>query len=181
MSDDRPPFRVVGARRLVSSAYLTIDRRHIVGPSGHSILRDIVLHPGAVAIVPVIDGDVLLYRQYRAATGGWLLEVPAGKLDIAGESPAEAAGRECEEEVGFRAGRLTLLAEFYTAPGFCDEYMWLYLAEDLHPVPARPAGREEEVAEVVRLPLAEAMEMVTSGRIHDAKTIIGLQFASAQR
>jgi ADP-ribose pyrophosphatase len=179
--EDRARFSVLGLRRLVASGYLTVDRRHIVAPDGQAVVRDVVVHPGAVAVVPVIGDDVLLFRQYRTATGGWLLEIPAGKLDVAGEVPEAAAVRECEEEVGHHPGKLTHLADFYTAPGFCDEYMWVYLAEDLHRVPARPAGHEEHHAEVVRMPLAEAVRMASTGRIHDAKTILGLHLAAARR
>jgi ADP-ribose pyrophosphatase len=127
-----------------------------------------------VAVVPLIDGDVVLISQHRVAIGQDMLEIPAGKCDEPGEAPETTARRECEEEVGFRPGKLTLLTSFYTTPGFTDELIWLYLAEELTPVPSRPVGIEEEQAEVVRIPIEEALRRVREGHIRDAKTVIGL-------
>ena len=125
-------------------------------------------------MVPLIDGDVVFISQHRVAVGEELLEIPAGKCDEPGETPEITARRECEEEVGFRPEKLTLLTSFYTTPGFTDEIIWLYLAEELVPVPTRPVGFEEEQARVVRLPIDEALRRVREGDIRDAKTMIGL-------
>jgi len=150
-------------------------------PDGSTFEREIVRHPGAVVVVPVETSEgaarALLVRQYRAAIDGELLELPAGKRDVAGEDPAATAERELVEEVGVRAGRVTKLAEFYNSPGFTDEHSILYLAEDLSPCANDAQGIEEEHMTVVAVDLDRVPELIASGEISDAKTIIGLCLA----
>lgn len=174
-------LRLLGERWIGRGAFLEIARRHYVAADGRAVRREVILHPGAVAVVPLIDDDVVLIAQHRVAVGDALLEIPAGKLDQVGEPPEVTAARECEEEIGFRPGRLTLLHSFYTTPGFTNELIWLYLAEDLQPVESRPQGVEEESAEVVRLPVEEAMRRVRVGDIKDGKTLIGLLTVAARK
>jgi 8-oxo-dGTP pyrophosphatase MutT (NUDIX family) len=148
-------------------------------PDGSGFERDIVHHPGAVSVVPVVDEGtaVLLVRQYRAAVDGVLLEIPAGKRDVADEPPALTARRELEEEVGMRAGRLEKLAEFYNSPGFCDEHSHVFMALDLSPCPPSAQGIEEEHMTIERVSLEDVPGLVSGGQIVDAKTIIGLCLA----
>jgi ADP-ribose pyrophosphatase len=135
-----------------------------------------VRHPGGAAVVPLFgDGTVAFVSQYRHPTRRYVLELPAGKIDP-GESPAATAARELEEELGVVAGRLEPLSEFYTTPGFCAERLWVFLATDLAETKLR--REEDEIIEVVRVPFATALDMVASGRIDDAKTIIGLLLAA---
>jgi ADP-ribose pyrophosphatase len=149
---------------------------------GRESTREILGHPGAVAIVAMDrDGSVILVRQWRTAAGRILLEIPAGTLDIVDpltrtiEDPARAAPRELEEETGFRAGRWRKLAAFWTAPGFATELMHLYLATDLSPAHGDRLGPDEdERLELVRMSLADALVAVERGEICDAKSIIGL-------
>lgn len=152
-------------------------------PDGRRSTRDIAGHPGAVAIVAVdAEGRVALVRQWRTAAGGVLLEIPAGGLDVhddgAKEDPALAARRELEEETGLRAGTWRRLASFYTAPGFTDEYMHLFLATDL--APAHPDGRlgpdEDERLILDWLPWDEALAAIERGDIRDAKSIVGISW-----
>jgi ADP-ribose pyrophosphatase len=117
------------------------------------------------------EGDVLLVRQFRYATGSWLLEVPAGKLDP-GEAPEACAAREMEEEVGFGPGELISLGWIWTTPGFTDEKIWLYLARDL--VPGRQALEGDEVLSVESVPLADAIAKVHAGEICDGKSVCAL-------
>lgn len=173
-------FRVVGWRTLMGPGFIGLERRHLITPSGGGVDRIVVRHPGAVAMVPIIDGDVVLIRQYRAPTGGLLLEVPAGKLDP-GDELETAALRELQEEIGFRPGHLEPLGWFWMAPGYADERIWVFLATELETVPTAPAGAEEEVAEIVRLPFTEALEMIRRGEIVDAKSISALHMAAAAR
>jgi len=149
---------------------LSTDRVEL--PNGNVAELEMIRHPGAAAVVPLdSEGQVLLVRQYRYAAGGWLLEVPAGKLD-AGEPPRDCALREVEEETGFRPGHLTPMGWIWTTPGFTDEKIWLYLATEL--VPTRQSLQQDEVLTVERLPLDDAVEWATRGEIVDGKSICAL-------
>jgi ADP-ribose pyrophosphatase len=145
-------------------------------PNGKTIELDMIRHPGASAVVPFVsDDEVLLIRQYRYAAGGTIYEVPAGKLEP-GESPESCAARELEEEAGQRAGRLDPLGAIWTTPGFTDERIHLFAAFDLEAVPQRL--QDDEVIELVRKPLAEALELVWSGELSDAKSALALVHAA---
>ena len=138
--------------------------------------REVVHHNGSAVIVPVFDdGTVALVRQYRHPAVRYLLEVPAGTL-AKGERPETGAARELKEELGLVAARLEKLSEFFVSPGFCEEKMWVYLAMELSE--GQQALEDDEILDVVRLPIADALEMITSGEIQDAKTIIGLMLAA---
>ena len=138
--------------------------------------REVVHHNGSAVIVPVFDdGTVALVRQYRHPAVRYLLEVPAGTL-AKGERPELGAARELKEELGLVAARLEKLSEFFVSPGFCEEKMWVYLATELSE--GDQALEDDEITDVVRLPIADALEMITSGEIEDAKTIIGLMLAA---
>jgi len=138
--------------------------------------REVVHHPGSAVIVPVFDdGTVGLVRQYRHPAVRFLLEVPAGTLRR-GEIPEEGAARELEEELGLVCGRMEKLSEFFVSPGFLEEKMWIYLATELSKTQQRL--EDDEVIEVVRLPLSQALNMITTGEIEDAKTIIGVMLAA---
>ncbi len=152
---------------------VTLNLETVTLPNGLSVELEVVRHPGAAAIVPLLNHDtVILIRQYRLAAGGYIYEIPAGKLHP-GEDPAHCAMRELEEEIGYRAGRLDKIATFFTAPGFTDEVMHLYVARDL--ARGTQALDGDEVLEVVEMSLENAMAHILDGTIHDAKTIIGLQ------
>jgi ADP-ribose pyrophosphatase len=141
-------------------------------PDGHEASREIVEHSQAVAVVPVdAEGRVVLVRQYRLPVEAVLLEVPAGSLDP-GEDPETAAQRELQEETGFRAGTLERLTGFWVAPGFCTEYIHVYLATSL--TEDRLQGDEDERIEVETLSLDDALARIDSGVIEDAKSICGL-------
>lgn len=138
--------------------------------------REVVRHPGSACIVAVYDdGTIGLVRQYRHPAVKYLLEIPAGSRNDF-EPPEECAARELEEELGVVAGSLEKLIEFFPSPGFCAEKMWVYLATDLTETRRNP--EDDEDLELVRLSFARAEEMVASGEIEDAKTIIGLRLAA---
>lgn len=169
-----PPFLKIAEEERFAGALITVGNATFEGPSG-TFDRDIVHHPGAVVVVPLTDaGSVLMVRQFRAAIGSDLLEIPAGKRDVTGEPPEETARRELAEEVGREAEHIELLARFYNSPGFTDELSWLYLATGLSEVPVDPQGHEEQVMSVEEVALAEVQPMIADGRIIDAKSIIGL-------
>ncbi|HEX8687213.1 MAG TPA: NUDIX hydrolase [Pyrinomonadaceae bacterium] len=166
---------VLSSERVYDGRLIRVARDE-VREGEKTYVREVVGHPGGAAAVPVhADGTVSFVRQYRHPARAFELELPAGKLDP-GERPAETAARELEEELGLVAGRLEPLSEFYTTPGFCAERLWVFLATDLRETARR--HEEDEIIEVVRLPLARALGMLASGEIDDAKTIIGLLLAA---
>lgn len=138
--------------------------------------RETVHHSGSAVIVPVFaDGTLALVRQYRHPAVRYLLELPAGTLNH-GEDSEEGAARELEEELGCTAARLEKLSEFFVTPGFCEEKMWVYLATELTETEQRL--EDDEILEVVRIPFSQALNMITTGEIEDAKTIIGIMLAA---
>jgi ADP-ribose pyrophosphatase len=142
-------------------------------PNGQSTELEIIRHPGASAVVPVTDnGTILLIRQFRHAAGGFIYEIPAGKLHPQ-EDPRICAARELEEEIGYRADRLEFLTSIWTAPGFTDEVIHIYKGTGLQP--GSQQLDPDEVLEVVEWPLEKAIAGIQNGTIRDAKTIIGLQ------
>lgn len=151
---------------------LRVDRVRLA--DGREAKREIVGHQGAVCIVPVLDGQILLLQQFRLATGGVLLEVPAGTLEV-GEEPAACAARELEEETGYRAATLRPLFSTYLAPGYSSELMHAYLAEGLTPG-ATHLDADEQV-ELTPLPIAEIERRILAGEIRDAKTIASVLVA----
>ncbi len=155
---------------------VVVSRERATLPNGRELWLDVVHHPGAAAVVPFTgDGEVALIRQFRHAAGGAILEVPAGKLD-AGESPERCAARELAEEAGYRAGRITALGSIWTTPGFTDEVIHLFAAFDLTPVASRP--EDDEVIEVIRVPLEHALDLVWRGELRDAKSALALIHAA---
>jgi 8-oxo-dGTP pyrophosphatase MutT (NUDIX family) len=170
-------FRIVGTTGIADAGFLSMVDLDVRGPNGEEFQRTIVHHPGAVVVVPVESDGVTarLVRQFRAAPGRELLEVPAGKRDVDGEPPEATAARELEEEVGCRPGRLLELAEFYNSPGFCDEYTHAYAAIDLVELPARRAtGVEERAMTIERVALGDIERLVGTRELVDAKSIIAL-------
>ena len=142
-------------------------------PNGETIQLETIRHPGASAVVPLKDdGTVVLIRQFRHAAGGFIYEIPAGKLNP-GEDPLSCAARELEEEIGYRASSFVLLSRIFTAPGFADEVIHVYKATGL--TLGRQQLDRDEVLEVVEIPLAEAIRKIEDGTIRDSKTIVGLQ------
>ncbi|MHB8960138.1 MAG: NUDIX hydrolase [Candidatus Limnocylindrales bacterium] len=180
-ADDPLAERVVASEVVHRGRYMEFRVDTIERADGSRSTRDIVGHPGAVAILAVDGlGRVLFVRQWRVAAGQGLLEIPAGTLDVhdgVTEDPDVAARRELEEETGHRAASWRKLASFWTAPGFASEKMHLYLAEGLVPVADdddRLAPDEDEALELRHLSLDEAVGLVETGQIADAKTILGI-------
>ncbi|MHB8670018.1 MAG: NUDIX hydrolase [Acidimicrobiales bacterium] len=176
-----PIFRKLSERELHRGSLVSLARGTFVDPGGGRFERDLVHHPGAVSVVPVLDqgGDphVVLVRQYRAAVDRELLEIPAGKRDVDGEAPEATAERELAEEVGLSAGRLERLAEFFNSPGFCDEHSTVFLARDLTPCAPAAQGVEERYMRVERVTLDSVPDLIAAGELIDAKSIIGLCLA----
>jgi len=173
---DRPADR---RREIYRGRVVNLGVETVTLPNGATVELEVIRHQGASAVVPLQeDGTVLLIRQYRHAAGGFIYEIPAGKLDP-GENPLACAERELEEETGRRAGHLEHLLTFFTTPGFTDEIIHIYLATEL--IPGVQNLEHDEVLEVVEMPLEHALQRIADGTIRDGKTIIGLQTAFLAR
>jgi ADP-ribose pyrophosphatase len=161
---------------------ITLTRAGFVDPEGVPFERDVVRHPGAVAVVSITDQEaVVLVRQYRPAIDRWTLEIPAGTCDVDGEPPAETARRELIEEAGYAAHELTLLTRCAITPGFCDEFSWVYLATGLTPVAVDRQGIEERSMQIHLVPVDRFDDLVDDGTIIDATTILGVGLARRRR
>jgi ADP-ribose pyrophosphatase len=166
-------------RRIYTGRVVHLDVDTVRYPDGSTGEMEMLRHPGAAAVLPFAsdprgaDPTVLLIRQYRYATGGALLEIPAGRLDP-GEEPAACARRELQEEVGVTAGRLERLTTIWTTPGFTDERIHLYWAADL--AAGAHAREPDEFIEVVPKPLSEVLGMVRNGAICDGKTVVAILY-----
>jgi ADP-ribose pyrophosphatase len=169
-----PPDRPAdGRREIYRGRVVNLGVETVTLPNGATVELEVIRHPGASAVVPLQeDGTVLLIRQYRHAAGGFIYEIPAGKLDP-GENPLECAERELEEETGRRAACLRHLVTFFTTPGFTDEIIHIYLATGL--TLGTQHLEHDEVLEVIEMPLGQAIQRIADGTIRDGKTIIGLQ------
>ncbi|NOU08697.1 MAG: NUDIX hydrolase [Nitrospira sp.] len=160
-------------RNIYTGKVVTLNVDTVKLPNGVTIDLETIRHPGAAAVVPMKDdGTVVLVRQFRHAAGGFIYEIPAGKLSP-GEDPLHCAARELEEEVGYRASSFELLSSIFTAPGFADEVIHVYKATGL--IQGRQQLDHDEVLEIVEMPLTAAMERIVDGTIRDSKTIVGLQ------
>ncbi|MEX1246872.1 MAG: NUDIX hydrolase [Anaerolineales bacterium] len=168
-------FKTLKSEITYRARVFDVQRDEVRYPSGHKTTYEIVVHNGAVAMVPVdADGGILFVRQYRHTTGKRILEIPAGTLNK-GEDPEACAQRELREEIGMAPGRLTRLAEFYLAPGYSTERMHVYLAQDLRP--EHLPHDEDEDLDVEKLSMGEAFAAIRNGEIEEAKTMLGLYLA----
>ncbi|WP_369257000.1 NUDIX domain-containing protein [Geodermatophilus amargosae] len=178
-------YRVLGTETVYDGRVITLVKDTVAMPGGGDSVREVVRHPGAVAVVALTDdGEVVLLRQYRHPVGGYLWELPAGLRDADGEPPLETAKRELAEEVRMAAERWSLLTTTFSTPGFCDELVLVYLAEGLSDVD-RPEGftvEHEELDMTVELvPLARAVQRVFDGAIRNSAAVIGLLAAAQHR
>ena len=166
---------VLASERIYEGRLINLRVDQIRTPAGVESVREIVEHPGAIALIALDEaGCVLLVKQYRHAVRAITLEIPAGILE-AGEEPPAAAQRELREETGYRAGRLDRLGGIFTAPGFSTEYIHFFLATQL--APDRLAMDDDEVIDLMRVPLTDAINLIQSGQIDDGKSVSGLLLA----
>lgn len=183
MSDDRDPgFRKLGEEVVHRGYVMEVAVGSFRAPDGSRFTRDIVHHPGAVAVLPLHeDGTVTVVRQWRAPIDAEVLEIPAGLRDVDDEPPETTAARELAEEVGLAAERFELLARFHNAVGHSDEMVHVFLATGLRSVPASLQGPEEHAMVVERHSLDELSAMVSRGEVTDGKTIIGVSLVQLRR
>jgi ADP-ribose pyrophosphatase len=172
MEPINPEKAILEHREIYSGKIVKVHVDTIQQASGRTTIREVILHPGGVTAVPVLDnGRLLLIRQFRYPIGKYILELPAGKLD-SGQSPAETVAREIEEETGCRAGSLTHECSFYTTPGISDELIHLFVARHLTPCPQRLEEGEHITVEAYTV--EECLQKIVTGEIADAKTILGI-------
>jgi ADP-ribose pyrophosphatase len=177
-------FRHLGDREVYRGHIWTVVQGTFANPRGEEFHRDVVRSPGAVATIPILfDAEgvpsVVMVRQYRAAFDEMILEIPAGMRDVQDEPLETTASRELIEEVGLTAANLEPLVRYYSSTGMTDSVLHVYLATDLAHVEREPHGPEEEHAEVVHMPLAEALELI-GVEIFDSKTVIALLLVDRQ-
>ncbi len=176
MDDEALIERETARKRIYSGKILDLDVAAVALPSGKEAAREIVVHKGAAAVLPVNEkAEAALVRQYRASIGKITLEIPAGKLDRPGEPPMDCAIRELREETGLRAETIRQIARIYTTPGFSNEQITIYLATGLSQDEAAPD--DDEFVNVVWMPLEELYQTALEGGIEDSKTLIALLLA----
>lgn len=161
----------VTSEKLFQGKVISLHLETVRLPNGETASREIVRHPGAVCVLALLDGKMLVVDQYRKALGRHQVEIPAGKLEP-GEDPEEAAKRELEEETGYKCGTMTHISSYYTSPGFADELLHFYLAEDLEPGTMKLD--EDEFLECEAITLEQAQEYIARSRISDAKTLMAV-------
>lgn len=151
-------------------------------PSGETAKRELVFHPGAVAVIPITEEDkIIMVKQFRKPMEKVTLEIPAGKIDPGETDPVKTAERELEEETGYKANQLSLVNSMYVSPGFADELLHIFYGEELVKVPNPLPQDEDEVIELYMLTLEEAKAEIASGLICDAKTIFAVQYWELQK
>lgn len=168
-------YEVIQSKPIYQGRVFSVRQDQVRLPNGHVTQLDIVDHPGAVVLLPVDqDGRIWFIRQFRYSAGEVLLELPAGTME-AGETPENCALREIREETGMKAGQIRKIGEFFMAPGYSTEYLYLYLAQDLAPDPLQ--GDEDEVIQVEPVLISQAFDMAERGQVRDAKTLAALALA----
>ncbi|MEX2462091.1 MAG: NUDIX hydrolase [Paenibacillaceae bacterium] len=160
--------KTIKTEMIFQGKIISLQVDHVELPNGQITTREIIRHPGAVCVLALLDDKMLVVEQYRKPLGKTQVEIPAGKLEP-GEDPLEAAGRELEEETGYHCDELRLICSYYTSPGFADELIHFYVAENL--VKGQINLDEDEFLECEAITLEQAQQYIVEKRISDAKTI----------
>ena len=169
----------ISSEPVFDGVLLHVHKDEVELPNGHKATREWIKHPGASAVIPLLpDNQIILVRQFRYPVGKVTLEVPAGKLDKAGEDPIECAKRELSEQTGYTAGKFWKLTTIATTVGFTDEYIHIYAASDLAAGKIHPDS--DEFINVVKVPLTAAVQMVETGKIFDAKSAVAILLLAKQ-
>ncbi|MRX74318.1 NUDIX domain-containing protein [Bacillus lacus] len=170
----------LSSEKLFSGKIIDLYVQEVELPNGKKSKREVVKHPGAVAVIArTSENKLLLVEQYRKPLERTLVEIPAGKLEE-GEEPIVTAKRELEEETGYTTDKLSLLISFYTSPGFADELVHLYLAEDIQKMDVKAELDEDEFVNLMEVTLKEAEQLLHEQRIYDAKTAYAVAYLQLQ-
>jgi ADP-ribose pyrophosphatase len=181
MNNDKNHESTISSEMIYEGKVIKLQVDEVRLPNGKTTKREIIKHPGAVAILPITnDGSIIFVEQFRKALERSLLEIPAGKMEK-GEAPETTARRELEEETGYDCEKLVHLVSFYTSPGFADEIVHLYMAEGLKKAAGLNQADDDEFVEVKKLTLEQAKESVITKEIYDAKTLYAVQYIELQR
>jgi ADP-ribose pyrophosphatase len=173
--------KTLSSKKLFEGRVIDLVFEEVLLPNGKTSTREIIKHPGAVAVIPITeDGRIIMVEQYRKALERTLVEIPAGKLEE-GEEPEATARRELEEETGYGCESLTHLISFYTSPGFADELVHLYVAEGLKKKNNKLQLDEDEFVEVLSVSLEEATQLIQEQKIYDAKTAYAVQYLQLKK
>ena len=183
LTDKKAQVEVLSSKIAFDGPLFRVMREEVREPGKKIVHRDVIRHNGSVVILAVVDSSkrdplIVMERQYRHAAGQFLWEVPAGKMDE-GEERLVAAKRELKEETGYRAKKWTKLVRYFASPGFLGEWMQVFLAEELVAGEAEP--EEDELLEVVLVPLSEVLRMIDEGKILDGKTLVSVQLYARLR
>ncbi|GAA0458524.1 NUDIX hydrolase [Alkalibacillus silvisoli] len=172
--------KTVNTNKIYEGRIIDVEVDDVTLPNGKASKRELVRHPGAVAVIALTDeGNIVMVEQYRKALGKSIIEIPAGKLED-GESPEVTAARELEEETGYQAASLDFVVSYYTSPGFADEIIYIYKAEGLRIVEEQRQMDEDEFVDLKEISLEEALSLIEQERIHDAKTIHAIYYLMYQ-
>ncbi|WP_020059433.1 NUDIX domain-containing protein [Bacillus sp. 123MFChir2] len=173
--------RTVATEPIFDGRVIKVRVDEVVLPNGETSKREIVTHPGAVAVIAITDDEkIVLVEQYRKAMEKELVEIPAGKLEQ-GEKPEVTAIRELEEETGYICDNMELITSFYTSPGFADEIVYVYEATGLKKKEDKADLDEDEFVELMEVSLEEALQLIKEQRIHDAKTMFAIQYLQLKK
>ncbi|MBN6888342.1 ADP-ribose diphosphatase [Cytobacillus horneckiae] len=172
--------KTLKTEKLFSGSVISLQIEDVELPNGKTSKREIIKHPGAVAVLALTDDNkIVMVEQYRKALEKTIVEIPAGKLEK-GEDPLECAKRELEEETGYGCAEMEWLISFYTSPGFADEIVHLYIAKELKTVENAASMDEDEFVNLMEVTLEEAIELVRNQKIYDAKTAYAVQYLQLQ-
>jgi ADP-ribose pyrophosphatase len=173
--------RTITTTPIFSGRVIHVQVDDVELPNGNTSKRELVKHPGAIAIIAVTnEGKIVLVDQYRKALEKMLVEIPAGKLEK-GERPIDCAMRELDEETGYTCQEMRFITSFYTSPGFSDEIVYLFEAIQLEKKEVKASLDEDEFVELLEVTLEEALELMKEKRIHDSKTIMALQYLQLKK
>lgn len=168
--------KTIKREKIFNGNLISVHVDEVELPDGNTSTREVVKHPGAVAVIPITkEGKIVLVKQYRKPLERTLVEIPAGKIEP-NEAPEITAIRELEEETAYTTKRLTYVTSFYTSPGFADEIIHLYFTDELDPLQEKIAGDDDEFIEIVELTLEEAEQYIKEKKIYDAKTAYAIMY-----